>query len=234
MDGPGQLARGHALLFSGHDVHGHDGDDGAIHRHGDGHLVQRNAVKEDFRVFDRVDRHPGHADVAVHARMVGVVAAVGGQVEGHAQTLLTGLDVGLVEFVTLLHGGKPGVLTDGPRSLRVHGWVGALGEGELSREFFLFVGRGQVLHILGRVDGLEGDPFGSREAERVGILPLHLLGGFLGPLLVQWQPGLLRAVLAVDVGAAGSVGDPAGSAGLAGLAGHMAAAGSGQQQHDAF
>ena len=33
-------------------------------------------------VVDRVDRHPGHADVAGHPRMIGVVAAVGRQVEG--------------------------------------------------------------------------------------------------------------------------------------------------------
>src|SRR5690606_36721740 len=53
-------------------------------------LVERNAVEQDLHVLDRVDRHAGLADVAGHARMVGIVAAVGGEVERHRHALPAG------------------------------------------------------------------------------------------------------------------------------------------------
>ena len=70
----------------------------------------------DLHVEDRVDGDAGHADVAGHARVVGVVAAVGGQVEGDRQALLAGGEVAAVERVGLLGGGEAGVLPDGPRA----------------------------------------------------------------------------------------------------------------------
>ena len=39
-------------------------------------------------VVDGIDRHAGHADVAAHARVVAVVAAMGGEVEGDGEALL--------------------------------------------------------------------------------------------------------------------------------------------------
>ena len=57
-------------------------------------------------------------------RVVGVVAAVGGQVERDRQPLLPGGEVAPVERVRLLGGGEPGVLADGPRLGRVHRRVG--------------------------------------------------------------------------------------------------------------
>ena len=84
------------------------------------HLLERDAVEEDLHVLDRVDRHAGLADVADHARVVGVVAAVGGEVEGHRHALLPGRQVAPVEGVGLLGGGEPGVLADRPRAARVH------------------------------------------------------------------------------------------------------------------
>ena len=84
LDGPGQLLRLHPLLLGRDDVERQHRQHGAVHRHRDAHLVQRDAVEELPHVEDRVDRHARHADVADHARVVGVVAAVGGQVEGDA------------------------------------------------------------------------------------------------------------------------------------------------------
>ena len=42
-----------AKLVKAH--HGQDGDDGAVHGHGDGHLVERNLVEEGLHVFDGID-----------------------------------------------------------------------------------------------------------------------------------------------------------------------------------
>ena len=66
---------------------------------------------------------PGHPDVADHPRVVAVVAAVGGQVEGDRQALLAGRQVAPVERVGLGGGGEPGVLPDRPRLVDVHGRV---------------------------------------------------------------------------------------------------------------
>src|SRR3954449_8657772 len=54
----------------------------------------------------------------------GVVAAVGGQVEGDRQALLPGGEVAPVERVGLRRGGETRVLADGPRLGGVHGRVG--------------------------------------------------------------------------------------------------------------
>jgi hypothetical protein len=40
--------------------HGHDGDDGAVHGHGDGHLVERDPAEQDFHVFHGIDGNAWH------------------------------------------------------------------------------------------------------------------------------------------------------------------------------
>ena len=96
----------HPLLLGRDDVERQHRQDGAVHRHRDAHLVQRDAVEELPHVQDRVDRDARHADVAGHPRVVGVVAAVGGQVEGDRQALLPGGEVAPVERVGLRRGGE--------------------------------------------------------------------------------------------------------------------------------
>ena len=120
LDGPGELVRRHALLLGGDDVERQHRQHGAVHRHRHRHLAERDAVEELAHVVDRVDGHPGHPDVAAHPRVVGVVAAVGGQVERDRQALLAGGEVAPVERVGLGRGGEPGVLAHGPRLGRVH------------------------------------------------------------------------------------------------------------------
>ena len=117
---PFKLLRLHPLLFRGDDVQGHDRQHGAVHRHRDAHLVERDAVEQHPHVVDAVDRHAGHADVAGDARMIGVVAAVRGQIEGDAQAHLAGGQVAAVEGVGILGGREAGVLADRPRPLHVH------------------------------------------------------------------------------------------------------------------
>ena len=82
LDGPAELLHGHPLLLGRHDIKRHDRQDGPVHRHGDGHLIERNPLEEPPHVLDGVDGDAGLPHVARHAHMVGVVAAVGGEVEG--------------------------------------------------------------------------------------------------------------------------------------------------------
>src|SRR5437016_2488993 len=58
--------------------------------------------------------------VADNARMVAVVTAMGGKVEGDRQPHLPRLQVLAVEAVRLLGGREPRILADGPRPVRVH------------------------------------------------------------------------------------------------------------------
>ena len=74
--------------------------------------------------------------------MVGVVAAVRGQVEGHRQTLLASGEVAAVECVGLFGGGEAGVLADGPRTHHVHRRVGTAQERGDARRVV------QVLHAF--------------------------------------------------------------------------------------
>ena len=78
LDGALQLVLRHALLLGGDDVESQDGQHGAIHGHGDGHLAEVYLVEEDLHVEDAVDSHAGFTDVADNALVVGVVAAVCG------------------------------------------------------------------------------------------------------------------------------------------------------------
>jgi hypothetical protein len=88
LDGAGELVLADPLLLGGHDVAGQDRQHRPVHGHGDAHLVERNAVEEDLHVLHRIDRHPGLAHVARDPGVVGVVASVGRQIEGHGEALL--------------------------------------------------------------------------------------------------------------------------------------------------
>ena len=68
-------------------------------------------------------------DVAYDALVVGVIAAVRGQVEGNGQTFLTRSEVAAIEGVGLFCRREAGVLTDGPRAEGVHHAVRATKEG---------------------------------------------------------------------------------------------------------
>jgi hypothetical protein len=153
---PASCSGVHALLLGRHDVQRQDGEDCAVHGHRHAHLLQRDAVEELPHVQDRVDRHTGHADVAGHPRMVGVVAAVGGQVEGHRQALLAGCQVATVEGVRLLGGGEPRVLPDGPRLGGVHRRIGPA---KIGRETRIAVDVLEASDIGGGVEPLYGNAF---------------------------------------------------------------------------
>jgi len=180
LDRACQLLLLHALLLGGHDVARQDGEHGAVHRHGDGHLVQRDPVKEDLHVLDGIDGHAGLAHVAGHAGMIGVVAAVRRQVEGDRKARLACGEVSPVEGVRLPGRGEPGVLADRPGMVGVHGGHGAADVGGHAGEG---VDEIQSFQVFRRVEGLHGDPFGCLPVERLHGLALELLGDLLLPFL---------------------------------------------------
>jgi hypothetical protein len=142
-------------------------------------------VEEHLHVRDRIHRHAGLAHVSEGARMIAVVAAVGGQIEGHRQALLAGGDVAPVEGVGLLGRGEAGVLADGPGPGHVHRGVRAAHEGREAGQRFEVLA---ALEVLGRVERVDVELL-----ERVpdGVLGrLAGLGQELGgPLFVGHRRG---------------------------------------------
>ena len=120
---PASFSGRHALFFSSHDVEGHDGEHGAVHGHRNRHAIERNAVEQDLHIEDRVDGHAGFAYIARHALVVGIVAAMGSQIESDRQTLLARGEVAAIKGVRLFRRGESGVLADGPRAQAIHGAV---------------------------------------------------------------------------------------------------------------
>ena len=125
LDRAGKLGARHALFFACDDETGEDWDNRAVHGHGNGDFLKRNAVEKDFHVLDGIDCHACFADITFHSRMVAVIAAVGGKVEGHRDALLTGCESLAVERIGFFGGRKTRILADGPWATSIHGCAGA-------------------------------------------------------------------------------------------------------------
>ncbi len=125
LDGAGEFFRRHALLLGGDDIERQHRQDGAIHGHRHRHPVERDAGKQRAHVVDRVDRDTGHADVAGDSRMIAVIAAMGGKIEGDRQAFLAGGQIAPVEGVGILRRREAGILPDRPRLGDIHGRIGA-------------------------------------------------------------------------------------------------------------
>ena len=156
LDRAAELFRRDALLLSGDDVERHDRQHRAVHGHRHRHLVERDAREQRPHVVDGIDGDAGHADIASDARMVGVIAAVGGEIEGDRQALLPGREVAAVEGVGILRRGEAGVLPDGPGLGDVHGRVGAA---QIGRDAGIAVEAGDAVEIVRPIGGLDGNAF---------------------------------------------------------------------------
>ena len=76
----------HALLLGHGDVHREEDGGGRVDGHARRDLVERNSVENSvFHVREGVDRDADLADLARGQRVVGVVADLGGQIEGDGE-----------------------------------------------------------------------------------------------------------------------------------------------------
>ncbi len=99
LDRAGELFRRHALFLGGDDVERKHRQHGAVHGHRYRHAIERDTREQCAHVVDRIDRDARHADVAADARMVAVVAAMRGEIEGDRKALLAGREIAAVEGV---------------------------------------------------------------------------------------------------------------------------------------
>ena len=117
-----------------------------------------------------VDGHARLADVADHALVIGVVAAMGRQVEGHRKPLLSGRQIAPVKRIRLLGRREARILADGPGLHHVHRRYGPRRYGGNAG------GVSQVLHalqVLARVVALDDDVFRRQPFGRLRPLPLQ-------------------------------------------------------------
>ena len=178
LNGAGEFLRRNALLFARDDEIRQDGNDRAVHRHRHAHLVERDSVEQDFHVLNAVDRHAGFADIARHARMIAVVAAMRRQIEGHRKAHLPRREVLSVEGVGFFGGREARILADGPGPARIHGGAHAAHERHLPRQR---VHRRDAFQVGSRVKRLHVEPFGRVPGEIGQRAVLELLLGRFRP-----------------------------------------------------
>ena len=120
LNGAVELGLRNPLLFTSDDEKRQDRNDRAVHRHRHRHLVQWNAVEQNFHVLDGIDGNARLANITNDARMVAVIAAMGGKIECNRKALLPGGQIAAIEGVRFLGGRETGILTDGPWAARIH------------------------------------------------------------------------------------------------------------------
>ena len=113
---------------------------------------KRNLVEQNLHVEDRVDRHASLAHISGHALVIGVVAAMRGQIERDRKTLLPSGQIAAVESVGLFRGREPRVLPDRPRLHDIHRAVRPAQKGRNPGGVFKMLEPLQVFAGIGALD----------------------------------------------------------------------------------
>ena len=151
LDGACDLL-GRASLLLGDELiqeqqHGRRGVDG--HRGRD--PVKRDFLEQDLHVLQGVDRDPDLANLAVGHRVVGVVADLGRQVEGHGEPRLALLEQESIAIVGFGGRAEAGVLAHRPGAATIHVLVDATRERERAGQRLVRT----LAPVLHRVDRLQ-------------------------------------------------------------------------------
>ena len=109
-----------ALLLRRDDEEREARQHGTVHRHRDGRTIERNALEEQRHILDRIDRDAGLSDVARHPRIVGIVAAMGRQIEGDRERALALREAGAIGRIGGGGSRKAGILPQRPRAPAIH------------------------------------------------------------------------------------------------------------------
>ncbi len=127
LNGAAQLIRADTLLFGGGNVHGPDDRCRGIDRHAGGDFVQRDAIQQEFHVFERGDRDAAFAKFTQRFWGIGVVAHQGGEIKSDREPGLALLKQVFEALVGFLSGAKASKHAHGPQSAAVHGGVDPAG-----------------------------------------------------------------------------------------------------------
>ena len=120
LDGARQLLCRYTLTLARDDIKRQNRDHRTIHGHGYGHRVERDLVEQNLHIRDRINRHASLAHIAHNTRMIAVITAMCGQIEGDRQPLLPRGQIAAVKCVGFLGRGKARILPDRPWTPRIH------------------------------------------------------------------------------------------------------------------
>ena len=109
-------------------------------------------VEQRAHVVDRIDRDARHADIARDARMIGIIAAMGGKIEGDRQAHLPGGEIAPVEGVRIFRRGEAGILPDRPGLGHIHRGIGPAQIGRDAGPGVEEVERRDIARRVGRFD----------------------------------------------------------------------------------
>ena len=182
LDGALENLPVYPLFNAGTDEEGQNREHRAVHGHGYGHLIQRNAIKEDVHVQHGAYGNAGFAYVPYHSGIVRIIAAVGRKGKGNGQPLLPCSQISFIESIGFFGSGEAGVLADSPRAEYIHGGVRSPEEGrntahEIQMTAFF-------VNIF-RIERAYGNAFQRGVIQIIVGFP----GGFFQPLL----PGIVIA-----------------------------------------
>ena len=157
LRGPAQPREVVAALFGHREVHGDQDRRRAVDRERDGDLPEIHALEGRLEIVQRVDRHADPADLALGLRIVGVHAALRGQVARDVQPGLAVGDQVVEALVGIRRVAEPGVLAHGPGLLAVHEGMDPARERVLAGRADLSRTAGRF-HVGRRVERLDLDP----------------------------------------------------------------------------
>ncbi len=156
LDCAGELFRFYALLFRRNNIVRQNREDGAVHGHGYGHFIKRNAVKQDFHILNAVNGHTGLTDITNNPRMIRIISAMSGQVESDGKAFLAGGKVSAIESVRFFGRGKTRILTDSPGTVGIHASAHAPFKWRHARQVF---SQFHPFQISGSIKRFNGDAF---------------------------------------------------------------------------
>ena len=164
---PAQLLRRHALPLRGDHVEGEHHRRRGVDRHrGRDRRPWSMPGEQRLHVVERVDRHALAADLALRARVVGVVAHQRRHVERRGEPGLPVVEQVAEALVGLLGGAEAGELPHRPQPAAVHRRVDAARERILAREADPLLERPDVLGRVERRDRLAAERGEQRVALR--------------------------------------------------------------------
>ncbi len=91
----------YALFLAGKDVKSQNWQYGAIHCHGNGHLIQRNTAEQNTHIENGINSNAGFADIAHDARIVRIITAMGRQIKCNGKAFLPGGQIAAIKRIGL-------------------------------------------------------------------------------------------------------------------------------------
>src|SRR5260370_18429369 len=119
----GEFLEAGALPFRDGYVEAEQDGSGGVDGHRGGDFFEGDAVEERLHVFERVNGYTDFADFTESKRMVGIHADLRGQIDSDGKAGPAPAQEVAVTLIGFDGGAEAGVLTHGPESDAVHGWI---------------------------------------------------------------------------------------------------------------